>query len=87
MASNHCVQAGAIWKGNLLAVCVIRGLGRMFMVRRGFRELRELRHDVPYKKLSCYQDDTEVIYPRDVDTANDCMSATGRSILISVSQN
>lgn len=54
---------------------------------RGLRELRELRHDVPYKKLSCYQDDTEVIHPRDVDTANDCMSVTGRSILICVSQN
>ena len=57
------------------------------MVMRGLRELRELRHNVPYKKLSCYQDDTEVIHPRDVDTANDCMSATGRSIPICVSQN
>lgn len=52
---------------------------------RGLREVGELRHDMPYKKLSCYQDDTEVIYPRDVDIANDCMSATCRSILICVS--
>jgi hypothetical protein len=40
---------------------------------------------MPYKELSCYQDDTEVIYPRDVDTANDCVSAMGRSVIICVS--
>ena len=44
---------------------------------RGRREVGELRHDVPYEKLSCYQDDTEVIYPRDMDTANDCVPAFG----------